>query len=166
MSDQAQNSSPVKAFFVAAAIFLSFGFVILILSGAAGHGSVEEKAYEGEFDSATVEARWKNLEDVTAAQQGMVDAKKVDAALASLSKSSPKAAKSGVVVPGSPTFLKQMEEEAAKAAAAEEAKKKAEAEKKPEAPAKTEEGAAKPAPAPEAKKEEPAKEAAPAPKQG
>lgn len=160
MSDQAQNSSPVKAFFVAAAIFLSFGFVILILSGAAGHDSVEEKAYEGEFDSATVEARWKNLEDVTAAQQGMVDAKKVDAALASLSKSAPKAAKSGVVVPGSPTFLKQMEEEAAKAAAAEEAKKK------PEAPAKKEEGAAKPAPAPEAKKEESAKGAAPAPKQG
>ncbi|MDF1861889.1 MAG: hypothetical protein P1U87_16845 [Verrucomicrobiales bacterium] len=148
---------PFKFFLGTIGLFAVFGFLALILSGFAGHETLEERSYQGEFSAEVKEARWANFEEVSAAQDALVDSEKVDAALAAIAKSPAKAAKTAAVVPGSPTFMKQMEAEAAKAAATEEAAKKE------AAPApKAEE--AKPAPAPKKEEAKPAlkKEAVPA----
>lgn len=159
---------PFKYFLGSIGLFAVFGFLALILSGFAGHETLEERSYKGEFSAEVKEARWANLEEVSAAQEALVDSKKVDAALAAIAKSPAKAAKTAAVVPGSPTFMKQMEAEAAKAAAAEEAAKKEAApapkvEKPKAAPApNAKEAEAAPAPKKEEAKPAPKKEAVPA----
>jgi ferredoxin-NADP reductase len=159
---------PFKYFLGSIGLFAVFGFLALILSGFAGHETLEERSYQGEFSTEVKEARWANLEEVSAAQAALVDSKKIDSALASIAKSPAKAAKTATVVPGSPTFMKQMEAEAAKAAAAEEAAKKEaapapKADEAAPAPAPKQEEA-KPAVSPKAEEAKPApeKKAAPA----
>lgn len=158
-------------------IFVVFGFLALILSGFAGHESVEEKVFQGEFSKEVTEARWKNLEDIQTAQEGVLDQGKVESAYSKVISSASKPAKTEHVIPGSPTFLKQAEEQAAPAAdappvpkaeggAAPAAKPAAEkpapaqpAAEKPAVPVKKKPAAEKPA-APAEKKPAPAKPAA------
>tara|TARA_R110000850_G_scaffold17996_18_gene54639 strand:- start:321 stop:857 length:537 start_codon:yes stop_codon:yes gene_type:complete len=92
-----------------AGILVFFGFIVLILSSRAGHESLADRAFEGDFDAAKTESRWTNLEEVSGAQEALVDSTKVDAAYAALAKSAPAAGKTELIVPGSPTFLKQLE---------------------------------------------------------
>ncbi|MDP4938041.1 MAG: hypothetical protein NWR21_01890, partial [Verrucomicrobiales bacterium] len=99
-------------------IFVIFGFLALILSGYAGNESLEDRAYMGDFTPEVTAQRWANLEEIEKAQGALVDQAKVDAALAALVSAAPKAEATAIVVPGSPTFLKQMEQPAAPAAAA------------------------------------------------
>lgn len=126
-------------------IFALFGFLALILSGRLGSKSPENRAYMGEFTAEATKLRWDNLNEVKEAQTALVDPAKVKSALEALAQSAPKPAATDIVVPGSPTFLKQMEQQAAPAAAPAGA---------PATPAP-----ATPAPAPAA----PAQPAAPAP---
>ncbi|MEM1441082.1 MAG: hypothetical protein AAGF67_01990 [Verrucomicrobiota bacterium] len=100
--------SPLKVFLGAVGVFIFFGFLALILSGYAGHESVEDRAYMGEFDAETIQQRWDNLEEIEAAQGELFNEERVDAALAKMVGNVPAAAKSEFVVPGSPTFMKQM----------------------------------------------------------
>ncbi len=154
MSDQSQsNSSSAKALLTGVAILVSFGFIVLILTSNSGRESVEDIAYKGEFTAEVTETRWANLEEVTAAQDALVDPAKVDAAFKELAKNPPAAAKSDIVVPGSPTFMKQAEEAAAatEAAKAEEPAEGGEEAKPAEAAAET---------APEKKKPEGAEKGA------
>ena len=126
MSDQAQsNSSQMKTLLTGLAILVSFGFVVLILTSNFGRESIEDRAYMGDFSEETIETRWANLEEVTSAQEALVDMSKVDAAMRELAGNIPDAAKSDIVVPGSPTFMKQAE---AASAPAETAGEKATAE--------------------------------------
>lgn len=94
-------------------VMVVFGFLALILSGFAGRESVEERAYRGEFSAETTAARWKNLEDTKAAQSEVYNAAKVAEALVAVGKAKVAPAKTDIVVPGSPTFLKQMEQQSA-----------------------------------------------------
>ncbi len=94
-------------------IFAVFGFLVLILSGYVGRESLEDRAYMGDFSPEVTAQRWANLEEIEKAQSLLVDQAKVDAALEALVKSAPKAEATPIVVPGSPTFLKQMEQPAA-----------------------------------------------------
>jgi hypothetical protein len=96
-------------------IFALFGFLALILSGRLGAKSPENRAYMGEFTEETTKLRWDNLKEVKEAQTTLVDPAKVKSALEALAKSAPKPAATDIVVPGSPTFLKQMEQQAAPA---------------------------------------------------
>jgi hypothetical protein len=123
-------------------IFVLFGFLALIISGRLGAKSPENRAYMGEFSEETTRQRWENLKEVEGAQSALVDEAKVRGALEAIAKAPPAPAATDVVVPGSPTFLKQMEQPATPAPA-------------PAAPAP----AATPAPAPAA----PAPAATPAP---
>jgi hypothetical protein len=97
------------------ALFVGFGFLALILFGFVGNESVEDRAYKGEFTPEVTNQRWANLEEVKASQSELVDEAKLTAALASLAKAPAKPEPSGIVVPGSPTFLKQAEQAAAPA---------------------------------------------------
>ena len=116
MSDQAQsNSSQMKTLLTGLAIFVSFGFVVLILTSNFGRESIEDRAYMGDFSEETIETRWANLEEVTSAQEALVDMSKVDAAMRELAGNVLDAAKSDIVVPGSSTFMKQAEAAAAPA---------------------------------------------------
>ncbi len=127
------------------AIFALFGFLSLILSGQLGTKSPANRAFEGEFSDETTKQRWANLAEVSEAQGALVDEAKVDAALKALAQSPEKPTATDIVVPGSPTFLKQMEQPAAPA---EQAKQPSPAEPAavPAAPA----APAAPAPAPAA----------------
>ncbi|MBL9157881.1 MAG: hypothetical protein JNJ70_10435 [Verrucomicrobiales bacterium] len=99
-------------------LFALFGFLALIVSGRLGAKSPENRSYMGEFSEETTQTRWDNLKEVKEAQTALVDEAKVKAALEALSKSAPKPAATDVVVPGSPTFMKQMEQQSAPAPAA------------------------------------------------
>lgn len=103
------NNPPGNTLFSGLAILVSFGFVVLILTSNFGRESIEDRAYMGDFSEETIQTRWANLEEVTAAQQSLVDPSKVDTAMKSLAENVPRAAKSDIVVPGSPTFMKQNE---------------------------------------------------------
>ena len=110
MSDQAQsNNSQMKTLLTGLAILVSFGFVVLILTSNFGRESIEDRAYMGDFSEETIATRWANLEEVTSAQEALVDVSKVDAAMRELAENVLDAAKSDIVVPGSPTFMKQAE---------------------------------------------------------
>lgn len=98
-------------------IFTSFGFLAVIVSGRLGAKNPEGRAYMGEFTEEATRVRWDNLKEVKDAQAALVDPAKVSGALAALAKSAPKPAATDIVVPGSPTFLKQMEQPAAPAPA-------------------------------------------------
>lgn len=115
----------MKTLLTGLAILVSFGFVVLILTSNFGRESIEDRAYMGDFSEETIETRWANLEEVTSAQEALVDMSKVDAAMRELAGNIPDAAKSDIVVPGSPTFMKQAE---AASAPAETAGEKATAE--------------------------------------
>lgn len=142
-------------------IFALFGFLALILSGRLGSKSPENRAFEGEFSAETTKQRWANLAEVSEAQTALVDEAKVDAALAALVQSPGKPAATEIVVPGSPTFLKQMEQQAAPATEAPKPEAPAPAPATPApAPAPT---TPAPAPAPAAPAPAPAAPAAPAP---
>jgi hypothetical protein len=130
-------------------IFALFGFLALILSGQLGTKSPENRAYMGEFTEEATKLRWDNFKEVKEAQNALVDPAKVKSALEAIAKSAPKPAPTDLVVPGSPTFLKQMEQQAAPAApapAATTTPAPAPAPSQPAAPAP-----AAPAPAPAAK---------------
>ena len=130
-------------------IFALFGFLALILSGQLGTKSPENRAYMGEFTEEATKLRWDNFKEVKEAQNALVDPAKVKSALEAIAKSAPKPAPTDLVVPGSPTFLKQMEQQAAPAApapAATTTPAPAPAPSQPAAPA-----TAAPAPAPAAK---------------
>jgi hypothetical protein len=130
-------------------IFALFGFLALILSGQLGTKSPENRAYMGEFTEEATKLRWDNFKEVKEAQGALVDPAKVKSALEAIAKSAPKPAPTDLVVPGSPTFLKQMEQQAAPAApapAATTTPAPAPAPSQPAAPAP-----AAPAPAPAAK---------------
>lgn len=99
-------------------IFLLFGFLALILAGRLSSKNPENRAYLGEFAEETTQQRWDNLNEVSEAQSALVDQARVAAALTALANSTPRAEKTDLVVPGSPTFLKQMEQQAAPAEAA------------------------------------------------
>jgi hypothetical protein len=129
MSNSNQSSKASNVFF-GAGLLVVFGFLVLILSNYATRESLEERAYRGDFDAATIEARWENLKAVQAEQAGLYDAVKVEKAMAAVVASQAQAAPSDVVVPGSPTFMKQMEQASQEAAPQEE-----------ESPAADEEGA-------------------------
>jgi hypothetical protein len=106
------SDSPVsraKVLLAAAGVLVVFGFLTLILMGSAGHESPEDKAYKGDFDTATTQQRWDNLAEVKAAQDSLVDEAKVKAAMLAVIKGATKESPTAVVVPGSPTFLKQAE---------------------------------------------------------
>jgi hypothetical protein len=139
-------------------IFALFGFLALILSGRLGAKSPENRAYMGEFTEEATKLRWDNLKEVKEAQTALVDPAKVKSALEALAKSATKPAATDIVVPGSPTFLKQMEQQAAPAAApAAAAAAPATATPAPATPAPATPAPATPAPA------TPAPAAAPAP---
>jgi 2-oxoglutarate dehydrogenase E2 component (dihydrolipoamide succinyltransferase) len=72
----------------------------------------------GEFTEEATKLRWDNFKEVKEAQNALVDPAKVKSALEAIAKSAPKPAPTDLVVPGSPTFLKQMEQQAAPAPAA------------------------------------------------
>lgn len=99
------------------AIFGLFGFLALIVSGRLDSKNPVNRAYEGEFTDARTKERWANLDEVKGAQSALVDEAKVAAALEALAKAPAKPAPTDVVVPGSPTFLKQSQQPAAPAAA-------------------------------------------------
>ncbi len=123
------KSSSFRVVLTALAVFLGFGFVTnAILCRSIGHETVQDKAAAGVFDEATISLRQQNLDEVTTAQNALVNRKGITAAEKHIAANaaSMKASKTEMVVPGSPTFLKQMEA----ASAAAEAKKKAEAPKK------------------------------------
>ncbi|HRQ87296.1 MAG TPA: hypothetical protein PLA50_00750 [Bacteroidia bacterium] len=177
MSDSGKPccSSP-KQVLITFAIFALFGFLALILTGNLGSRTPENRAALGEFSQEVTQQRWANLSEVKEAQSAAVDSAKVDAALAALIKSPAKPAATQIVVPGSPTFLKQMEQPAAPAEAPKPAEAKPEAAAPAEqasptgqtAPASPADSPAAPAPAaapkPEAAAAAPAeKPAAPAP---
>ncbi len=148
----------LKAVLWTLVIFALFGFLALILSGRLETKNPENRAFQGEFTKETTQQRWANLAEVAEAQSALVDETKLAAALASIAKSPEKPAATELVVPGSPTFLKQMEQSAApKAEAPKTEAPKAEA-PKAEAP-KAE------APKAEAPKAEAPKAEAPAPAQ-
>ena len=110
MSDQTSpNNSQTKTLLSGLAILVSFGFVVLILTSNFGRESIEDRAYMGDFSEETIQTRWANLEEVTASQQALVDPTKIDTAIKSLVGDIPAAAKSDIVVPGSPTFMIQTE---------------------------------------------------------
>jgi hypothetical protein len=110
MSDQTSpNNSHTKTLLSGLAILVSFGFVVLILTSNFGRESIEDRAYMGDFSEETIQTRWANLEEVMASQQALVDPTKIDTAIKSLAGDIPAAAKSDIVVPGSPTFMKQTE---------------------------------------------------------
>lgn len=128
------------------AIFGLFGFLALIVSGRLDSKNPVNRAYEGEFTDARTKERWANLDEVKGAQSALVDEAKVAAALEALAKAPAQPAPTDVVVPGSPTFLKQSQQPAAPAPAP-----------APPAPAPA------PKPAPAASTPAPAPAAAPAP---
>ena len=97
-------------------IFALFGFLALVLSGQLGAKNPENRAYMGEFTEEATKLRWDNFKEVKEAQNALVDPAKVKSALEAIAKSAPKPAPTDLVVPGSPTFLKQMEQQAAPAA--------------------------------------------------
>lgn len=142
-------------------IFALFGFLALILSGRLGAKSPENRAYMGEFTAEATKLRWDNLKEVKDAQSALVDPAKVKSALESLAKSAPKPAPTDIVVPGSPTFLKQMEQQAAPAAPA--APVAAPATPAPAVPAQATPAPAPATPAPAAPAPAPSQPAAPAP---
>ena len=150
MSDtQTSPAKSAKMILGTLGIFVLFGFLALILSGFAGHESVEDKVYQGEFSKETTEARWKNLEEVQKVQNEAFDQTKVDAAFSKVVSSASKPAKTELVIPGSPTFLKQAEAPSAPAAEAITPAPAAATAPKTEAPAKpapVEAAPAKPAP--------------------
>ena len=98
-------------------IFALFGFLALVLSGQLGAKNPENRAYMGEFTEEATKLRWDNFKEVKEAQNALVDPAKVKSALEAIAKSAPKPAPTDLVVPGSPTFLKQMEQQAAPAPA-------------------------------------------------
>lgn len=134
-------------------IFGLFGFLALIVSGRLDSKNPVNRAYKGEFTDERTKERWANLEEVKGAQSSLVDPAKVSAALEALAKAPAKPAPTDVVVPGSPTFLKQAEQQAAAAPAP-----------APAAPAAAAPGNAAPAPAPSTPAAQPAATPAPAPK--
>jgi hypothetical protein len=142
-------------------IFALFGFLALIVSGRLGAKSPENRAYMGEFTAEATKLRWDNLKEVKDAQTALVDPAKVKGALEALAKSAPKPAATDIVVPGSPTFLKQMEQQAAAAAPA----TPAPATPAPAAPAPATPAPATPAPAAPAAPAPAAPAPAPAPSQ-
>src|SRR5690606_27041972 len=91
-------------------IFVFFGFLALILFGYVGRESPEDRAAKGDFTPEVTAQRWANLEEITEAQSALVDEAKVEAALEALVKAAPKPEATTIVVPGSPTFLKQLEQ--------------------------------------------------------
>lgn len=98
------------------AIFGLFGFLALIVSGRLDSRNPVNRAYEGEFTDMRTKERWVNLDEVKGAQSALVDPAKVAAALEALAKAPATPAPTDVVVPGSPTFLKQSQQPAAPAA--------------------------------------------------
>lgn len=156
------SGSTLKLVLGTVGVFAFFGFLTLILSGFVGHESLEDRAYKGEFDQETIDTRWANLKEVSEAQSGAIDEEKLSKAMVELVKAPAAPKKSEIVIPGSPTFLKQSQQPAPEAEAAP-------AEDKPAAPEKAKEEA-KPAPKPEEKKpeaapkEEEKAKAAPSPK--
>jgi hypothetical protein len=145
-------------------IFALFGFLALIVSGRLGAKSPENRAYMGEFTAEATKLRWDNFKEVKEAQTALVDPAKIKSSLETLAKSAPKPAATDIVVPGSPTFLKQMEQQSAPDAApatpapATPAPAPAPAPSQPAAPATPAPAAPAPAPAPA-----PSQPAAPAP---
>ncbi len=110
------NSSsliPFKQIVGTLGLFAVFGFLASVLSGFAGRESIEEREYKGAFSPEVTEARWANREEIDAAQAKLFDADKVSKALAAIAKSPAAPSESAIVVPGSPTFLKQMKEQSA-----------------------------------------------------
>lgn len=100
------------------AIFALFGFLALLVTGRLDSKSPANRAFEGEFTDATTRQRWANFKEVEEAQRALFDPAKVAAALEAIAKAPGKPEPSTIVVPGSPTFLKQMEQQAAPAPAA------------------------------------------------
>lgn len=119
---------PLKYIAGTLGLFAVFGFLAMVLSGFAGRESIEDRAYKGVFSAEVTDARIANREEVLSAQAELVDEEKVNKALAAIAKAPAAESKSAVVVPGSPTFMKQMEEQA-------KADEKPMADEKPEAPA-------------------------------
>lgn len=126
------------------AIFALFGFLALLVTGRLDSKSPANRAFEGEFTDATTRQRWANFKEVEEAQRALFDPAKVAAALEAIAKAPGKPEPSTIVVPGSPTFLKQMEQQAAPAPVAPATDAPAPAPKSPAAPAPA------PAPAPKA----------------
>ena len=132
------NQSKASNVFFAAGLLVVFGFLVLILSNFATQESLEERAYRGDFDAETVQVRWDNLGAIEAEQAKVYDADKVKKAMASVVTAKTSSAPSDVVVPGSPTFMKQMEaasQETAPDPAAKEEKAEAEGAGQKPAPA-------------------------------
>lgn len=140
------NSSPsatASDIFFAAGLLIVFGFLVVILANFAEKESLEERAYRGDFDAETIATRWTNLEEVTAAQTQSLDEVKLAKAMDVVAETKAAPAASDIVVPGSPTFMKQMEKAAEKTEAAE-PEKSAPAGETGSAPAKKEAPEGKP----------------------
>jgi len=158
------SASAIKLVLGSIGVLVFFGFLALILSGYAGHETLAERTYRGEFDETVTAQRWANLEEVQASQAGALDKEKVAEALAVLARDPAPPAKTEIVVPGSPTFLKQMQAPAEEAPAEEAPAEEAPAEEAPAEEAPAEEAPAEAAPAEEAPAQEaPAEAPAPEP---
>ncbi len=138
--------SNLKQVLWALLLFSLFGFLAFILTGNLHSRKPEDRAYQGMFTEETIQTRWANLKEVEDAQEKLVDPAKVDAALKALASKVPAPGPTTVVVPGSPTFLKQAEQQAAPAPAA--AAPATGATPAPTAPAPAAPAPATPAPAP------------------
>ncbi len=112
MSDSSPSSKSSNVFFTAG-LFLVFGFLVVILSNFAEQDSLEERAYKGDFDQATIDSRWENLKAIEEVQSTKFSGEKVSKAMAVIASAEAAPAATDVVVPGSPTFMKQMEAAAA-----------------------------------------------------
>ena len=133
--DNADNR--FRSFWAGLLGFVSFGVVLLLALRAFGPGGEEVKL--AAVDQQIVDARKANLEDVRAAQSTLISDETINTAVAKTAESlaGKKAVATELVVPNSPTFLKQMTEAQAQAAA------------EPDTDAATEASAAKEKPAEE-----------------
>ena len=148
MSERKETSISGSRVFLGSLIAL-FGFGLLVafvIAAGPGESSID-RTKAGDFDEATTEARWNNLKEVSAAQETAVDSAALKKAVADVIKksASSKAAKTELVVPGSPTFLKQAPAPAAPA----DAKTDAPADAETDAPAADAAPEAKAQPAPD-----------------
>lgn len=104
MSNSNPSSSPFGGLVSATLLMISFSAVTLLILRLAKTEGPADRAFAGDFSKGVTDQRVVNLENVKKAQKAALNQAKVAAAMKGL-KPSPEG-DSGVMVPGSPTFLK------------------------------------------------------------
>ncbi len=110
MSEKRESAVTGSRIFIGSVVAL-FGFgllVTLVVASGTGQTPIDRTA-AGDFDAETTKLRWKNLDEVSSAQSAALDQDALDKAMSAViqESASAKATKTELVVPGSPTFLKQ-----------------------------------------------------------